>query len=130
MFRMSVEDNARRFYFDPDRVRRRLDILASTDSRVLVRNRSTVVRLGYPAFSNPELEKWLHRVDVPTLLLWGENDGLVPPRFGQAYRDRIPNATLVVIPRAGHAPFEEQPDAFLAAFDGFLKRCQLPSYAK
>jgi pimeloyl-ACP methyl ester carboxylesterase len=122
MFRMSAEDNARRFYHDPERVRRRLEMLASADPRVLVRNRSTVVRLAYPSFVNPELAKWLHRVDVPTLLIWGENDGLVPPRFGEAYRERIPGASLVVIPRAGHAPFEEQPDAFLAAFDTFLKR--------
>jgi pimeloyl-ACP methyl ester carboxylesterase len=125
MFRMSVEENAQRFYFDPDRVRRRLDGLASADPRMLVRNRSTVVRLAYPHFVNPELGKWLHRVDVPTLLVWGANDGLVPPRFGEAYRDRIPGATLVVIPQAGHAPFEEEPDAFLAAFYDFLKRPNL-----
>lgn len=90
-----------------------------------MRNRATVVRLAYPHFVNPELAKWLHRVDVPTLLIWGENDGLVPPRFGEAYRDRITEASLVVIPQAGHAPFEEQPDAFLAAFDDFLKRRSL-----
>jgi pimeloyl-ACP methyl ester carboxylesterase len=101
MFRMSAEDNARRFYHDPDRVRRRLEMLAAADPRILVRNRSTVVRLAYPNFANPELAKWLHRIDVPTLLVWGENDGLVPPRFGEAYRDLIPNATLVVIPQAG-----------------------------
>jgi pimeloyl-ACP methyl ester carboxylesterase len=125
MFRMSAEENARRFYFDPERVRRRLEMLAAADPRMLVRNRSTVVRLAYPSFENPDLAKWLHRVDVPTLLVWGENDGLVPPRFGAAYRDRIPGATLVVIPQAGHAPFEEQPDAFLATFDDFLKRSHL-----
>ena len=122
MFRMSAEENARRFYADPERVRRRLAALASADPRMLVRNRSTVVRLSYPHFVNPELAKWLHRVDVPTLLVWGASDGLVPPRFGEAYRDRIPGATLVVIPQAGHAPFEEQPDANNAAFDACLDR--------
>jgi pimeloyl-ACP methyl ester carboxylesterase len=122
MFRMSAEENARRFYVDPERVRRRLELLGSADPRLLVRNRSTVVRLAYPHFVNPELAKWLHRIDVPTLLVWGENDGLVPPRFGAAWRDLVPGATLVVIPQAGHAPFEEQPDAFLAAFADFLAR--------
>jgi pimeloyl-ACP methyl ester carboxylesterase len=122
MFRMSAEENARRFYVDPERVRRRLELLASADPRLLVRNRSTVVRLAYPHFVNPELSKWLHRIDVPTLLVWGENDGLVPPRFGAAWRDLVAGATLVVIPQAGHAPFEEQPDAFLAAFAAFMAR--------
>jgi pimeloyl-ACP methyl ester carboxylesterase len=121
MFRMSAEENARRFYHDPHRVRRRLEMLAAADPRMLVRDRSTVVRLAYPSFVNPELAKWLHRVDVPTLLVWGENDGLVSPRFGEAYRKLIPDATLVVIPQAGHAAFEEQPDAFLDAFGDFLK---------
>jgi pimeloyl-ACP methyl ester carboxylesterase len=122
MFRMSAEENARRFYFDPGRVRRRLEGLASADPRILVRNRSTVVRLAYPHFMNSDLAKWLHRVNIPTLLIWGEDDGLVPPRFGEAYQHYIPNASLVVIPKAGHAPFEEQPDAFLTAFDDFLRR--------
>jgi pimeloyl-ACP methyl ester carboxylesterase len=119
IFRISAEENARRFYCDPERVKRRLDALATADVRVVAKNRSTVVRLGYPRFLNPGLAKWLHRIDIPTLLLWGENDGLVPPRFGHAYRELIPNAELVVIPRAGHAPFEEQPDAFLDAFGTF-----------
>lgn len=122
MFRMSAEENARRFYFDPERVRRRLEGLAKADPRVLVRNRATVVRLSYPAFVNPDLAKWLHRIDVPTLLVWGENDGLVPPSFAEGYRAGIPGASLVTIPQAGHAPFEEQGEAFLTAFDAFLAR--------
>lgn len=118
-FRMSAEENARRFYADPARARARVEALAKADLRTVVRNRSAVVRLGYPHFANPELAKWLHRIDVPTLLVWGENDGLVPVRFGQAYAGLIPSSKLVIIPAAGHAPFEEQPDAFLAAFRGF-----------
>jgi len=120
MFRMSAEENAARFYFDPQRAHRRLENLKAADPRILVRNRSTVVRLAYPHFVNPELAKWLHRIDVPTLLIWGENDGLVPVKFGEAWRRLIPQASLTVIPRAGHAPFEEQPEAFVAAFDTFV----------
>ena len=130
LFRMGPEENARRFYFDTDRVRRRLEGLASADPRILVRNRSTVVRLAYPDFVNPELAKWLHRVAVPTLLIWGENDGLVPPRFGEAYRARIRDASLTIIPQSGHAPFEEQPEAFLAAFYDFLARRNLVAEAR
>src|SRR5262249_43775488 len=112
----------RRFYCEPARVQRRLENLAQADARILVRNRATVVRLAYPRFENPDLAKWLHRIDVPTLLLWGEHDGLVPPAFGEAYRARIPGARLVIIAHAGHAPFEEQPDAFEDAFSTFVGR--------
>jgi pimeloyl-ACP methyl ester carboxylesterase len=127
IFRMSAEENARRFYADPARVNARLERLASADARTLARNRSTVVRLGYPRFLDPDLAKWLHRIDVPTLLLWGAQDGLVPVAFGEAYRKAIPGAKLVVIPAAGHAPFEEQPDAFLQAFGAFLAERALAS---
>jgi pimeloyl-ACP methyl ester carboxylesterase len=121
LFRISAEENARRFYFDPERARPRVELLVKADPGVLVRNRSTVVRLAYPHFANPDLAKWLHRINVRTLLIWGANDGLVPIRFGETYQRLIPDSSLVVIPEAGHAPFEEKPEAFLAALMDFLQ---------
>jgi pimeloyl-ACP methyl ester carboxylesterase len=55
----------------------------------------------------------LHRIDVPTLLLWGESDGVVSVAYAEAYRQMIAGATLVVIPQAGHLPQVEQPDVVL-----------------
>jgi pimeloyl-ACP methyl ester carboxylesterase len=120
IFRMPVEENLRRFYADPDRAARRLGDLAKADMTIVAKNRATVTRLAYPRFHNPGLAKWLHRIDVPTLLLWGERDGMVPPKFGEAYRELIPGSRLVVLANAGHAPFDEQKDAFLAAFLDFI----------
>jgi pimeloyl-ACP methyl ester carboxylesterase len=121
IFRMPVDENLRRFYADPARAERRLADLAKVDMTAAAKNRATVTRLAYrPRFHNPGLAQWLHRIDVPTLLLWGEKDGLVPPRFGEAYRALIPGSRLVVLPEAGHAPFDEQKDAFLAAFNDFI----------
>jgi pimeloyl-ACP methyl ester carboxylesterase len=121
IFRMPVEENLRRFYADPNRATRRLGDLAKVDMSLVAKNRATVARLAYrPHFHNPGLAKWLHRIDVPTLLLWGAADGLVPPKFGEAYRALIPGSRLVVLPDAGHAPFDEQKDAFLAAFLDFI----------
>jgi pimeloyl-ACP methyl ester carboxylesterase len=120
-FRMPEDENLRRYYADPGRAARRLGDLATADWRAVAKNRATVTRLAYrPRFHNPGLAKWLHRIDVPTLLLWGEKDGLVPPAFGEAYRALIPGARLVLLPEAGHAPFDEQKDAFLAAFLDFV----------
>ena len=124
IFRMPVEENLRRFYADPARAARRVADLADpakADMSIVAKNRATVMRLAYrPRFHNPDLPKWLHRIDVPTLLLWGAEDGLVLPKFGEAYRALIPGARLVVLPHAGHAPFDEQKDAFLAAFLDFI----------
>jgi len=120
LFRLSTEENLRRFYADAARAARRLADMANIDMTVAARNRATVQRLAYrPRYHNPSLAKWLHRIDVPTLLIWGDKDGLVPVRFGEAYRESIPGSRLVVLENAGHAPFDEQKDAFLAAFRGF-----------
>ncbi len=125
IFRMPVEENLRRYYADPERAARRLADLArlekTADINIVAKNRATVTRLAYrPRFHNPSLPKWLHRIDVPTLLLWGGADGLVPPAFGEAYQALIPGARLVVLPNAGHAPFDEQKDAFVVAFLDFV----------
>jgi pimeloyl-ACP methyl ester carboxylesterase len=119
-FRMPVDENLRRFYADQDRAVRRLGDMAKADMEVVAKNRATVSRLAYrPRYHNPGLGKWLHRIDVPTLLVYGEQDGLVPPRFGEAYHALIPGSRLVILPNAGHAPFDEQKEAFLAEFRAF-----------
>ncbi|HEX3882176.1 MAG TPA: alpha/beta hydrolase [Stellaceae bacterium] len=120
IFRMPVEENLRRYFADPEVAERRLADLGKADQAVIAKNRATVTRLAYsPRFHNPHLPKWLHRVDVPTLLIWGRQDGLVPPEFGEAYRGLIPGSRLVVLDKAGHAPFDEQEAAFVAAFREF-----------
>ena len=127
---MPDDENLRRYYADPERAARRVADLARALAdpavmAVVAKNRATVTRLAYrPRFHNPGLTKWLHRIDVPTLLIWGEADRIVPPSFGEAYRALIPGSRLVVLPNAGHAPFDEQKDAFLAAFREHAGRCR------
>ena len=63
----------------------------------------------------------LDRITIPTLVVWGENDQLVPLDDGKDYAAKIPNARLVIVPECGHAASLEKPKEFLAAVDGFLK---------
>ena len=62
-----------------------------------------------PFFHNPRLRRWLHRVRAPTLVVWGEHDGIVPLSVGRAFADGIPDARLEVVPAAGHLPHLERP---------------------
>ena len=57
---------------------------------------------------------------MPTLLLRGEADGLVSDTYARAYAAAIPGATYEIIPKAGHAPQNEQPQAFVDAVVRFL----------
>mgnify|MGYP005650419125 FL=1 len=67
-----------------------------------------------PYMHNPKLRHRLHRISVPTLLIWGASDQLVAPDYGKAYADLIPGAKFVAIPEAGHSPYSEQTEAFLS----------------
>jgi pimeloyl-ACP methyl ester carboxylesterase len=74
-----------------------------------------------PYMHNPKLPYRLHRIDVPTLFVWGASDGLVSPDYGRAFCGMIPGAEMVVIPEAGHSPQVEQPDAFVGHVRSFAE---------
>ena len=49
-----------------------------------------------PHMYNPQLKHWLHRIAVPTLVLWGASDRIVTPDYGRAYSGLIPGARFEV----------------------------------
>ena len=52
-----------------------------------------------PHMYNPQLKHWLHRIAVPTLVLWGASDRIVTPDYGRAYAGLIPGARFEPIER-------------------------------
>jgi len=62
----------------------------------------------------------LPQIKVPTLILWGERDRLIPLRWGREFEKAIPGSRLVVFPKLGHVPQEEDPAATLAALRDWL----------
>ena len=62
------------------------------------------------------------RIRVPTLIVWGAGDRLLPASEGERLALRITGAELTVIPDAGHLPQRECPEAFAATVAGFVKR--------
>ena len=67
---------------------------------------------------NPKLERWLHRLRMPTLLVWGEHDRVRPAAHAARWQDGLPDARLALLPDAGHLVLEEAPQAAerIAAF--------------
>ena len=92
------------------------------DQDMQLKNRLTTAKLGWhPRFYNPHLNKWLHRITIPTLVLWGANDKLVPPPYAHAFRDAIPGAGLQIFRDCGHLPQIEKSEEFVAAVTEFLQ---------
>lgn len=71
---------------------------------------------------DPRLERRLERVNCPTLLLWGENDRLTAPVYGDAYHRLIPSSKLVKLSGTGHMPMFEQTEAWSATISQFLNQ--------
>jgi pimeloyl-ACP methyl ester carboxylesterase len=88
----------------------------------LLRNRQTSALIAWkPFMHNPKLRARLRRIDVPTLVIWGESDQLVTSDYGRAYAESIPGAKFELIKKAGHYPYLEQPEAFVAAVNAFAR---------
>ena len=85
-------------------------------------NRIASARFGWqPRFFNPRLERWLHRVNVPTHIVWGDSDRIIPKDYGEAFHRMIPGSTLTIIPNAGHLPHMERTAEVAKAMQSFLK---------
>ena len=81
--------------------------------RQAVLDRSAQVMLQPP-------EPLLRIVHAPTLLVWGEKDGMIPFSNARDYLAAMPNARLLVFPDLGHVPMEEAPARSLAPVEAFL----------
>jgi len=67
------------------------------------------------------LKKRIHRITAPTLIIWGQSDGLAPVVYAQAFQQRIPGSRVTIMPRCGHMPMYEDPAGFVSAVTGFLQ---------
>jgi pimeloyl-ACP methyl ester carboxylesterase len=111
---------ARLLFHDPSRAPH-ISQLPEAQSATLAANRIAHAFYTWdPYMHNPKLRYRLHRIDVPTMLIWGASDGMVSVAYAEAYRQMIPGARLVVIPEAGHLPQVEQPERFVEHVLSFL----------
>jgi pimeloyl-ACP methyl ester carboxylesterase len=75
-----------------------------------------------PYLYNRSLIDRLHRATMPSLVIWGEKDGLAPIAHGRAYAEKLPSAgSLKVIAGAGHAAHLEAPDEAGNLVSSFLR---------
>jgi pimeloyl-ACP methyl ester carboxylesterase len=58
--------------------------------------------------------------DLPTLLVWGEQDDVIPNSAGEAYQRAIQGARLEILPGCGHHPELEKTDEFVGLVRGFF----------
>jgi pimeloyl-ACP methyl ester carboxylesterase len=121
-FLSGEEQRIRDLFYDPDLAEA---VIASSERPELedaaLKNRTITAKLSWqPRSHDPHLRKWLHRIKVPTLLLWGADDRLFPKDYAFVYQQLIPGAKAVVLPECGHLPHVEKGDQFAAELEAFI----------
>lgn len=122
-FMSNDEQSIRDLFHDRKKADEVIAALRPEEEDIRLTNRLVVARLSWqPRFHDPLLEKWLHRIRLPTLILWGANDRLFPPEYAHAYQRLIPDAKLILLAQCGHLPEIEKADEFVAAIEDFCSR--------
>lgn len=114
---MDREELVRAGFADPRIVADQLALTMTPEMQeTFARNRIAAARLAWqPRFFNPNLRKWLHRVRVPTHIIWGDRDGIIPPDYAAEFQSLIPGSEIVMVSGTAHSPHIEKPDAVLSA---------------
>src|SRR6201996_6193186 len=93
----------RRSWHDPDKKAPDFDAMSDEALTRHARDWDALSLYGWePYMYNPRLNRWLGRISVPTLVLWGASDGVVPPEYGRRHSELIPDARFALIAGAGH----------------------------
>ena len=112
-------------FHDPSQAPEYEEIYGQTPSpeqvEIAESNREMAVRLCWkPYMYDLRLPGLLNRVTIPTRIVWGREDRLVPLECAGLYQKAIPGSDLVVIENCGHVPQVEKPDEFVRAALEFL----------
>ena len=119
--RSVVDSSLRNTYGDPSRV---TPALVDRYYELTLRegNRAAVAERFRQAGNRADLSARVRELRLPTLILWGGRDRLIPPENAEHFHRDIPGSTLQLFPELGHVPHEEDAPRTVAAVKSFLER--------
>lgn len=121
VFNRSPAEVRRAAWHDPDRFAPDFD--AMEDAEIVRHARdweALCLYAWHPYMYNPQLPRWLGRIGVPSLVVWGDSDGIVSPDYGRTFARLIPGARFETIAGAGHHPEIERPEELAALIGSFV----------
>ncbi len=124
IFMWSAEDRARKMVFDPEEGERRAnEVLSDEEADIALKNMFTSSKLCWsPRFHNPDLEKRMHRIKIPTMIMWGEHDPIFPaPDYPNVWNEAIAGSELRIFSECAHSPQNERTADFLAGIDAITQ---------
>ena len=123
IFMMDPDDLVREIYVDQSIAEKIIGMeLSEQQVDIQIRNRVATARLGWqPRLFNPDLRKWLHRIKVPTHVIWGDADKIIDPAYAEEFRRIISGAQVTMLKQTGHLPHIEDPRSFVEAVSEFIE---------
>lgn len=126
-FILTPDERAKTLWYEPDGEAARAALTSPQDPEAKMEadleRTQTLATVGKFVWPIPDrnLTKRIHRITMPTLLLWGDSDAMVPPVYGDAFHQLLTNSTLKLIEKCGHFPQQERPTEFIDAVLSFLQ---------
>lgn len=119
---LTTEEHTRRLVYDQSIADQMLVKITDEQRRIQDKNRQTVARLCGSQYCNPILERSLQKVHVPTLVVWGEEDAIVPVAHASLWQQALPLSQVFIQPQSGHLPHYEKPVAIAGAIVRFINQ--------
>ena len=121
IFPLTLDEVMKLSYHNPAPFRPDPTTLTDAAKNILAANRQALaVYGGQPSTGDPTLAKRLSAVTAPTLVVWGDSDGIVSADYGRAFAATIPYAKFQLLSDTGHMPQIETPDQLLTAIRNFI----------
>ena len=99
----------------------KLTALDPAHEDALLNNKVTTAKLTWsPRLYDPDLRKWLHRIKLPTQIVWGEQDAILPSAYAAEWARLVQGARVSRIPDCGHAPQIETPTELESIVRNFI----------
>ena len=112
-FSLSFPEIAKVSYADPERFRIDPEALPPAARQAMAGNRASLAVYGGTSMADPGLHDRLAGMDLPTLVVWGEADGVADPEYGRAFAEAVPGARYLLLRGTGHLPQIETPEQLL-----------------
>ena len=98
-----------------------LAIKMTTDQDLDAKLKTKVKKRNWDLVVSEDISELSSKINIPTLLIYGEDDEATPPQYGQILHKQIKNSELEIVPDAGHYVFLDQSENTLNLIERFLK---------
>ncbi len=115
-----IREKAREIFYDPEPIVTD-ELIDKVQQMLSDRAYARFLLRVAKATRNYNVKEELPKLELPVLIVWGQDDRITPPSVAWEFHEGLKNSQLVFLERCGHAPPLEQPKAFAQALQGFLK---------